>query len=143
MSNEELQRVGSRSDVSLLLYHAGFGNEQLSLANKSKAIQCILHHQVFVSQRDAILTDLKNGLDTANFLDLLTANSGCLPLIFPVSDEVQYGANDIMALINNNCLTNISDKQREVFEWFAHYLKVLEEGGFVLSFFFRCLSVYS
>jgi len=43
MSNEELQRVGSHSDVSLLLYHAGFGNEQLSLANKSKAIQCILH----------------------------------------------------------------------------------------------------
>jgi len=82
-----------------------------------------------VSQLDAILTDLKNGLDTANFLDLLTANSGCLPLIFPVSDEVQYGANDIMALIDNNCLTNISDKQREVFEWyFAHYLKVLEEG---------------
>ena len=31
------------------------------------------------------------------------------------------------AFIDNNFLTNISDKQRKVFEWFTHYLKVLEE----------------
>lgn len=109
------------------LYHAGFGNEQLSLNNKSKATQCILHHQVIRSRQDAII-GLKNGLDTANFLDLLTANSGCLQLIFPLSHEVQYSANDIMALIDKTSLTGISDKQRKVFEWFTCYLTVLEEG---------------
>ena len=138
-TNEDLLTVGSRSDISLLLYHAGFGNEQVTLTNKTKAIQCILHHQVFVSRRDAI-TDLKNGLDTANFLDLLTTNSGCLELIFPLSHEVRYGANDITALIDNSSLTNISDKEREVFEWFTHYLTVLEEGG-LCCVFFRCWSI--
>ncbi|XP_044163065.1 uncharacterized protein LOC114976945 isoform X5 [Acropora millepora] len=49
-SNEELETLGNRNDVSLLLYHAGFGNEQLLLVNKSKATQCILHRQVFMSR---------------------------------------------------------------------------------------------
>ena len=61
-----------------------------------------------------------------------TQNSGCLQLIFPLSHEVQYSANDIMALIDKTILTGISDKQRKVFEWFTCYLTVLEEG--IMSF---------
>ena len=83
---------------------------------------------MFISRRDAI-DDLKRGLDSANFLDLLSANSGCLKLLFPLSHEVQYGASDILALIDNSGLTDISPKQKEVFEWFSRYLTALEEGG--------------
>lgn len=130
-SNEELETLGNRNDVSLLLYHAGFGNEQLLLVNKSKVTQCILHREVFMSRRDAI-TGLKNGQFTANFLNLITANSGCLQLIFPLSHEVQYRANDIMALIDKTSPTDITDKRKKVFEWFTCYLTVLEEA--IMSF---------
>lgn len=84
-----------------------------------------------MSRRDAI-TGLKNGQFTANFLNLITANSGCLQLIFLLSHEVQYSANDIMALIDKTSPTDISDKRKKVFEWFTCYLTVLEEA--IMSF---------
>ena len=129
-SEEELADIGSRCDVSMLLYHAGFGNEQLSPSNKSKAIQCIMQHQVFLSRRDAI-TELKSGLDSINLLDLLLANSGCLPLVFPLSHEVQFDASDVMAAIDTESLILVSDKEKEVFQWFCQYLKVLGLSSYI------------
>lgn len=99
-------------------------------------MQCVLQHQVFISRRDAT-AQLKTGLDSANLLDLLLVNGGCLPLIIPLSHKVIFNASDVWAVIEKDSLRDIADKEKEVFQWFCQYLTVLEKGRFEFSISFK------
>lgn len=114
--------MAMQDDISLLLY----GNQYLSLANKSKAIQCVLFHQVFESRRDQI-SDLMDGLNTLDILQLLRANNACLSLVFPLQYEVSISESDVLATLEYS--QDQSDQEKEVALWFNQYVKYLGGAG--------------
>ena len=111
-----------RDDISLLLYQAGFGNQYVTMANKSKAIQCILFHQVFKARSDQIVV-LMDGLNTLGILEPLRANNACLSLVFPLHSEVSISESDVLAKVEY--LQDQSEREKEVALWFAQYVKYL------------------
>lgn len=132
--------MAMRDDISLLLYQAGFGNQYVTMANKSKAIQCILFHQVFKARRDQIV-DLMDGLNTLGILELLRANNACLSLVFPLHSEVSISERDVLAKVEY--LQDQSERENEVALWFEQYVKYLAGGnakspGFFVSCFVNC-----
>ena len=104
-----------------MLYHSGFGNELLNMENKSKAIQCILHHQVFRSRRAAV-ADLIARLNFAAIGDLIVGNHDCVPIVFPLSQEVAITADDITKILvaEPNC-----ERAIQAFCWFKEYITFL------------------
>ncbi|XP_044167225.1 E3 ubiquitin-protein ligase UPL2-like isoform X1 [Acropora millepora] len=122
---QELETMAMRDDISLLLYQAGFGNQYVTMANKSKAIQCILFHQVFKARRDQIV-DLMDGLNTLGILELLRANNACLSLVFPLHSEVSISERDVLAKVEY--LQDQSERENEVALWFEQYVKYLAGG---------------
>lgn len=111
----------------MLLYHAGFGNESLTSATKEKAIQCVLFHQVFKSRRDQI-DDLKDGLNSGFLLRLPAANTSCVPVAFPLSNESVIKSEDILRLIKLE--DDLTHKQVEVGAWFSEYVNMLNNEDY-------------
>ena len=121
----------AREDISMLLYHAGFGNECHTLGNKYKAIQCILFSQVFKSRCDEI-SDLKDGLNAVGILELLRVNEACHAFVFPLRSEVGISENDALALLDYE--EDLSDQEKQVKLWFTEYVKLLAKGNVAYYF---------
>lgn len=121
-SPSEFNAFQIREDVSLLLYHAGFGNEILTSATREKALQCVLLHQVFRSRREEV-EDLKIGLEEGLVHTLLHSNLSCLTIIFPLNGEHAISNEDVLHLLHTD--DDLSPKQQQVFDWFKEYIRKL------------------
>ena len=121
-------------DVSMLLYHAGFGNEPLTSDMKDKVIQCVLIHQVFRSRRVQI-EDLKTGLQKGLLLNLLRSNLSCLSIAFPLADEHVITSENILPLVRP--VGTLSQMQEKIFNWYKEYIQRL--GQCILY----CMHCYS
>ena len=127
-----------RDDMAMLLYQCGFGNECLTVDTKCKAVQCILFHQVFKTQRDQI-TALVEGLNSLGVLELLRANEACRTLVIPLHSEVQISEDDAISPLDYE--EHLSSQEEQGKKWFEEYVKLLGRGNIichsdsVLSFF--------
>ena len=119
----------TREDVSLLLYHAGFGNEILTPVTREKALQCVLLHQVFRCRRESV-DDLKIGLEEGLVRTLLHSNLACLTIVFPLTGEHAINAEDVLRLLRTD--DDLSPKQQQVFDWFKEYIRRLGQCAMII-----------
>ena len=132
-SPSEFNAFKIREDVSLLLYHAGFGNEILTSATREKALQCVLLRQVFRSRREEV-EDLKIGLEEGLVHTLLHSNLSCLTIVFPLNGEHAINIDDVLHLLYTD--DDLSPKQ-QVFDWFREYIKKLGQCAIFLYIKFQ------
>ena len=133
-SASEFNAFQIREDVSLLLYHAGFGNEILTSATREKALQCVLLHQVFRSRREEV-EDLKIGLEEGLVHTLLHSNLSCLTIVFPLNGEHAINTEDVLHLLHTD--DDLSPKQQQVFDWFREYIQKLGQCAVFLYIKFQ------
>jgi len=110
----------------------GFGNETLAMTTKQKAIQCVLHHQVFKFRRDQI-EDLKRGMDSLMVLWLMNINEQCISSVFPLSTETIVTSADVLQAITSEDEELLSHQQLEVLVWFKQYVLLLDKGTYYAS----------
>lgn len=112
--------------MQLLLTQAGFANEFLTMDSKARAVQHILLHQVFKTRRDEI-DAIRLGMDSINLTEFLSISECCIPLVFPLSSDMVYTAEDVLKRIKVDDAI-LSVRQVEVTEFFKKYIKELECG---------------
>ncbi|XP_031551674.1 uncharacterized protein LOC116288949 [Actinia tenebrosa] len=125
---ETLSNIEARDDIQFLLTQAGFANELLTLKSRGRAVQHILLHQVFKVRRDEI-EDIRKGLDSVCLTELLMANEHCMKLVFPLTSDITYTANQVIDVIAADQHGSLPLKEKVV-EWFGTYIKELEHGQY-------------
>lgn len=94
--------------------------------SKARAVQHILLHQVFKTRRDEI-DAVRLGMDSINLTEFLSISECCIPLVFPLSSDMVYTAEDVLKRIKADDAI-LSVRQVEVTEFFKKYIKELECG---------------
>ena len=112
---------------TLLLCEAGFSNEMLSTANKHRACQYIMTHIVFKTRRDEI-NQLKEGLESVSLLSFLEHAESCLPLVFPLTTDVQVSTDSFLDLISKDWLSGLEGVQKRTMDWFSKYVRDVHDG---------------
>ena len=87
--------------------------------SKARAVQHILLCQVFKTRRDKT--------DAINLTEFLSISEGCIPLVFPLSSDMAYTAEDVLKRIRVDEAI-LSVRQVEVTDFFKKYIKELECG---------------
>ena len=84
--------------MQLLLTQAGFANKFLAMDCKARAVQHSLLHQVFKTRRDEI-DAIRIGMDSINLTEFLSISECYIPLVFPLSSDLAYTAEDVLKRI--------------------------------------------
>ena len=101
----------------------GFANEFVTVDSKARAVQHILLHEVFKVRRDEI-DAIRMGMDSVNLIDFLFISERCIPLVFPLSNDMTYTPEDVIKCIRVD-EEILSVRQVEVIEFFNKYIKEL------------------
>ena len=101
----------------------GFANEFVTVDSKARAVQHILLHKVFKVRRDEI-DAIRMGMDSVNLIDFLFISERCIPLVFPLSNDMTYTPEDVIKCIRVD-EEILSVRQVEVIEFFNKYIKEL------------------
>lgn len=145
----EIQNALNDEDLNLtpnellLLTEAGFANELLTMFNKYRACQCVMTHVVFKTRREEI-DQLRKGMDSISLISFLQSCEGCLPYIFPLTDELKITADDFLDLIPISCFSEMTDGKKNM-DWFIQYVKDVAENkrGTYLYLKFDTMYMYS
>ena len=122
-----LNEIIGNENVSLLLAQAGFTNELVTMTNKHRACQSVIVHMV-VKTRLEELQQLRIGMESVSLLQFLQMCHGCIKFVFPTVDDVTLKASDVLSLLEQGMLQNLSGVQEMVMNWFIQYIKEVGEN---------------
>lgn len=123
---EELDAIISKDDLQLMLTQAGFTCELVNMTNRHRACQCIIVHVVFKTRREE-LQQMRNGLESVSIMQFLQISGKCVKYVFPLQNEVKIELSDILQKINGNWLKTLDSFHAKIMEWFAQYLKEIDQ----------------